>query len=380
MGEDLPVNSKSFVFNRNSDWSLNSCSVLTEIKKDRLVFLPDNEKSSVFFSKCLDSDELGTSWGILSVKLNSDQNSKLVFRLFASDSKEILTSTDGDLKKINIDSFLEGNSDFNTKIDLFDELKSLKFENRSYAPLFGLKGRYLWFCIESKKHSNNPVEIEEMEITFPCTSFVEYLPEIYQSLPPDSFMNRFVSIFQKMYSDIESTVDNIPENFEPLYTNKEFILWICRWFNINSMAWDDSKLRYLIFNVLKIFKSRGTRKSILDVLEVYIGSKPILVEKIGILNNEFYEKRHEFVDKLFGENNFFFTVIATNRQISNDIEYANILKIIKNFSPLDAICNLVVLSDSISLGYHCYLGVNSYISNSYVKKDFNVSDSVMIVN
>ena len=36
--------------------------------------------------------------------------------------------------------------------------------------------------------------------------------------------------------------------------------------------------------------------------------------------------------------------------------------------PIDTICNLVILTDNIILGVHCYMGVNSYISNTYVQK------------
>ena len=237
----------------------------------------------------------------------------------------------------------------------------------------------MWFCIESEGNLNFPIKIEELEITFPYTGFIEHLPEIYQSVPHESFMSRFLFIFQRMYQDVEKIIDDIPKNFEPEQNNEDFVLWIGQWFNIDSLVWSKYKLRFLIGKIIKILRSKGTKKSILDILGTYANSKPLLIEKINITDNEFYEQEHDLIDRLFGENDYFFTVVMTRHQIKDHFDYANILKIISHFSPLDSICNLVVLDDNISLGCHCYLGLNTRISNSYVSGIYN-SNSAMVVD
>ena len=375
----MSIGTKSFVFNRNSTWRLSNYSSNTKVCDNTLRFMPDFGTGSVFFSHSLDSIENNMSWGTFKVISKVSQNSKIVFKFFASDSKDVVVPIEGQFKKLNMDKFLRSDTNFNIKIEVFDKLGALKFENPKYAPLFGLKGRYLWFCIESTGVVDEPTVVKELEITFPNLNFVEYLPEIYQKFSPDSFMYRYMYIFQSIYLDTEKIIDNIPENFEPIYANKEFLSWICRWFKVDYSIWNQDKIRFLMYRLVEIFKSKGTKASILNMVENYIGEKPIIVEKFRICENDFYEKEKTIIDNLFGKNNFFFTVIIVNSNLKSNEEYINLIKIIKDLIPIDAICNLVVLSKNISLGYHSYIGINSYISNSRIQ-EVQFSNSIMIVD
>ena len=100
--------------------------------------------------------------------------------------------------------------------------------------------------------------------------------------------------------------------------------------------------------------------------------KPIWFDVI----KEYHQK---LIDKLFGQNNFFFTVIMNENEIKKGDDYANVLNIIKNNAPINAVCNLVVLTNNISLGCHCYIGLNSYISNGCMQ-NLRSKNSIMIVN
>lgn len=375
----MSLGTKSFVFNKNSDWKKNNYSYGTKIKDNSLCFLSDNGSNSAFFSKCLDSTEFGMSWGVLKTKFYINQNCKIIFRIFASDSKDVVAYLSENAEKINIDKFLRSNSNFNTKFEFFDKIDAIKFENPKCVPIFSLKGRYLWFCVETSGFSEEPVILKELEITFPLINFIEFLPEVYQSFAPDSFMNRFIAIFQYIILETEVIIDNIPEKFEPLYTNKEFLSWICKWFDINNMIWEENKLRYLINDMVDIFKSKGTKNSVIKLVEKYTGYKPMLIEKFKIIKNEFYKTEQKLIDKLFGQNNFFFTVIMNENEIKKGDDYANVLNIIKNNAPINAVCNLVVLTNNISLGCHCYIGLNSYISNGCMQ-NLRSENSIMIVN
>lgn len=380
----MSLGTKSFIFNKHSAWKKSNYSYSTKISDNSLAFLPNIGNSSVFFSKPLDSNNSGIVWGTLKILYNNFENSKFILRIFASDSKEVVvyTDADGKLEKVNIDKFLRSNSNYNVKLEFFNKIGAAKFENPKLVPLFNLKGRYLWFCIECINHLSGQIpKINELEISFPYTNFLEYFPEIYQSCNPSSFMSRFIYIFQSIYMDTEDIIDNIPENFEASQANKDFLDWICSWFSINNILWTDKKLRNLIPDMLDIFNSRGTKKSIFDILKRYIGYEPLIIEKFKITNNEFYSMSSDLIDSLFGENNYFFTVMIPEKATKTKDSYANILKIVKNMAPIDAICNLVVLTNNIILGYHCYLGLNSCISNGFIQKssDVHKKNSIMVV-
>ena len=170
----MSLGTKSFVFNKNSDWKRNNYSYGTKIKDNFLCFLSDNNSNSAFFSKCLDSTEFGMSWGVLKTKFYINKNCKIIFRVFASDSKDVIAYLSENAEKINIDKFLRSNSNFNTKFEFFDKIDAIKFENPKCVPLFSLKGRYLWFCIEISGFSEEPVILKEVEITFPLVNFVKF--------------------------------------------------------------------------------------------------------------------------------------------------------------------------------------------------------------
>ena len=369
---------RSFVFNRDSNWKLYAYIYNIKISKNCLTFLHNSDAESVFFSRSLDSMDIDTSWEILKVSSNIYKNSKIIFKVFASNSKEVTVPLGNNLKKINVDKFLRSNVNFNTKIEIFDRIGALKFENPKCAPLFGLKGRYLWFCIESIGTSNNLVKISEIEISFPNKNFVKYLPEPYQTFPQESFMCRFLYIFQSLYLDIDEIINNIPENFENLGNKKEFLTWIFRWFRISDNFWGSQKI-YSLNEIIDILKLQGTKKSISDIIKKYIDSDHIIIEKFKIIKNDFYLNNKKLLDNLFGENNFFFTIIILNNPTKSNKEFSNLLKVISDISPIDSIYNVIVLSKNISLGYHSYLGINSYINNDYVQ-NIDISKSIAIVN
>lgn len=370
--------SKSFVFNRNSYWKLYTYLYNVKISEDCLTFLQNPNSASVFFSHSLDNMNDDTSWGTLKVSSSICRNSKIIFKIFASNSKEIIVPLGDSLKKINVDKFLRSNINLNTKIEIFDRIGAFKFENPKHVPLFGLKGRYLWFCIESMGNSNGLTRINEIEISFPNTNFIKHLPESYQTFPQESFMYRFLYIFQSLYSDIEEIINNIPENFEPLHIKKEFLIWVLKWFKIDSNNWKNGKT-YSLNNMIDIFKLQGTKKSISEIIKKCIDSNHIIIEKFKILKNDFYLNNKELLDNLFGKNNFFFTIIILNSPQKSNKEFANLFKMIKSVSPIDSICNIIILSKNISLGGHSYLGINSYINNDYAQ-NVNTSKSIAVIN
>lgn len=357
---------KGFVFNRNSDWEDGkSHSHGVSVSGDSVFF----KNHAFFFSRLLDTGENGMSWHNLIVRADIPMNAKLIFRIFSSDiTNVVIPFKSGESSRINLNDFLRKNHDLEFKMSIFDSMNSLIFENPSEVPLFELNGRYLAFCIESINYSDVPIKIDEIQINFPFTSFVRYLPEVYQNVPNDAFIHRFISIFQSMYLELDEIIDNIPERFEPSCTDLGFVHWICNLFNVDSSIYDEAHLREILKTMTHKFRSCGTRDSLKKLISEYIGDIPILIEKFRITNNDYYKLEKEIVDKLFGENNYNFTVVLRDSNVKNEQCYANLLKIIHENIPIDAICNLVILTDNIILGVHCYVGVNSYISNTYVQK------------
>ncbi len=360
---------KSIVINREDDWKDRSVLSHVGFKDDILISENKSGENGVYISKSFDSNELETAWHRLRIKADIPSNGVMKLKVYASDSKETLVpSTDGKgMNRIDIDEYIsDQNIDINRKVDMFDYIGAKLYENPNDVLMFDQVGRYLWICIELINYSKSITKIESMKIEYPRVSFVDYLPEIYrEKLEKDSFLPRFMGIFQNIYVDLEDRIDFTPMNFDPNTTNKDFLNWLADWFSIKDTSiWGESKLRILINEAVKIYKMKGTKRAVAKIVKSYVGVEPIIVEKFDIKENQYYSKNKDEIDQLFGDNGFMFTVILNEKDVKSSEEYVELIRVINSVKPIDCICNLVVLTNKIYLGHHCYLGINSYIAKN----------------
>ncbi|MDR1364866.1 MAG: hypothetical protein LBJ32_04495 [Oscillospiraceae bacterium] len=354
---------KCFTFNRKEDWTYRSLLCEAEIQQDSLSFKFNAYCSAIFFQS-LDSCEQETVWHRLRINYNMPENSKLIVRLYSSDIKETSIVVGGQRRRVNLDDFFVSNYDPHVKIEAFENIGALVLDNPNDISLYSLTGRFLWICIESLNYSSlESINLHDLRIEFPRSTFIDYLPEVYQRTDNNSFFSRFISIFQNIYLETEEIIDSIPGYFEP-GNNKEFLDWIGKWFGIeNTIVLNKDDLSLMVSTAVETFKIKGTKRSVSEMIEKYTGEKPVIVEKFDVTQVQHYENDRQTFDALFGKNNFVFSVILHEKNIKDEKCYANILNLVENVAPINTICKLVVLSEDIFLGYHCYLGINSRISN-----------------
>ncbi len=359
---------KYFILNRESDWTDGSILKNLEFEDDKLVFNSQGE-SGIYMSAPFDSMQRGTIWHRLRMDIDLPNTATCKIRAYASDTPEILLPSleVGKRPRIDLNEYLSDYSiDTNSKIDLFDYIEAKIYENPKDILLFGLKGRYLWICIEIISYEEEPVSISSMKIEFPQVSFVDYLPEVYRkNSEADSFLSRFIGIFQSMYVDLEDDIDYIALKFDADRTTKDFLSWMSEWLSIkDASVWGEKRLRHLIKESVKIYKMKGTRKAVSKIVQEYAGIEPTIVEQFDIKNNALYEQQKEMVENLFGDNGYVFTVMIPEAYVKDTETYVELMRIINSVKPIDSICNLVVLSDQMRLDHHCYMGINSFITKN----------------
>ena len=379
---------KSFVLNREDDWKYKS--VLSKVNFENDVFISDNTtgENSVYISQAFDSCEFETVWHRLRLDADIPHGGILKLRLYASDEMEVLApGTNGKgMSTININEyFADSRIDVNRKIDVLDYIGAKVYKNPNDVLMFDLKGRYLWVCIEIINHGNAQTKISKMKIEFPRITFTDYLPEIYKGgMDTNSFISRFIGVFQSIYVDLEDRIDVTPIQFDTQRTNKDFLDWIASWLSVKDASiWGEEKLRVLIKESVRIYKMKGTKKAIAKIVEEYTGVEPIIVEQFDVKNNEYYERKKSHVEGLYGDNGYYFSVILGEEYVRGSEEYLELLRVINNVKPVDSICNLVVLTNKIYLDYHCYMGMNSYIAKNYemvIGEDHQDSNTLILVD
>lgn len=359
---------KSFVINRESDWKYES--VLSNLSFFNDILLSKkNGENGVYISGAFDSGQAETVWHRLRIDMEIPGGAIVNVRVYASDSADVIVPSpvgEGKLKT-DINKYVRDKSiDINRKIDMLDYIGSKKYVNLDDLLMFGFKGRYLWLCLEIINYEKQRVKIKSVKIEFPRVSFVDYLPEIYrENEKDDSFLARYLGIFQSVYIDLEDRIDNTPVHFDAEKTSKDFLNWMADWLSVkNASIWGEKKLRTLIKESVSIYKMKGTKASISKIVKEYTGIEPIIVEQFDVKNNEYYQKQKKQVENLFGNNGYVFTVILSDKYIDDTEDYVELLKVIGSVAPIDSICNLVVLNDKIYLGHHCYMGINSYIAQN----------------
>ncbi|GMB10787.1 MAG: hypothetical protein NkDv07_0711 [Candidatus Improbicoccus devescovinae] len=368
-----------FMFNRKSDWEYKNFINSISFEDDMIVFA-NSPDPPVFISSSLDCGENNTVWHRLKLKIQDSQNSKINVYILAADSLDLLLPVnDTNKNMVNFNEFLlDPKIDVDVKINVFLQMGAKYLENPDDNLLFDITGRYLWICIEGIIYESiGKIKIKEMKIEFPRKSFIRFLPEIYQMTKNDSFFSRFMAIFQSLYDDIDDKIDYAPSNFDPLSNSSDFLRWIAHWFSIHDMdIWQEDKLRLLVSDAMKLFKIKGTCESIRLIVETYTNFKPILVEYFNVCDTDYYRTDSKTINSLFGDNSFFFTIILPKGSLNSNEDYANLLHIITSISPIDTICNLVILENSIFLSHHSYIGINSIISKeNYVLIPEETKDS-----
>ena len=72
-----------------------------------------------------------------------------------------------------------------------------------------------------------------MRVYYPRLSYLRYLPAVYQQDPvSQEFLERFLSMFETVFSGLEATIERIPEVFDPELTPDEFLDWLAQWLDL----------------------------------------------------------------------------------------------------------------------------------------------------
>lgn len=360
---------KSFLLNRKSDWQYKSVIGNLDIKNDVLIAQNKNGENGVYISGPFDSLEFETIWHRLRLDVDMPQGAMYKLRIYASDGPEVLIPSKNSrgLDRVNLNEYIFSDKiDIHRKVDLFDDIGAKCYKNPKDVILYEFKGRYLWICLEFISYEQKPIKVSKVKIEFPKVTFVDYLPEIYRAPENNSeFLERFLGIFQSIYVDLEDKIDNTPLKYDVDHTTKDFLSWIGDWLSLkNTSVWSEEQLRRLVKEAVKIYKMKGTKRAVAKIVKEYIGIEPIIVEQFDVKENMYYHKQKEVVEKLFGDNGYVFTVMVPQTHIKDTENYIELLRVINEVKPVDSICNLVVLNDQIYLDNHCYVGINSFITNT----------------
>lgn len=350
---------KYFVFNKTSDYTRGYTEHL-EVSSSGLASEPGFFGRAAFFSRVLDSGKEGTIWHRMTGKRLKDSPAAIRISFYTSeelileepeekvDLREVMRSDEYSVseKKKRLQPFLRKELTFGTDV-----------------LLHSLEGRYLWFLLELYPQTEETVELGEFMVSFQNRSWTTYLPEIYQKeMGNNSFLERYLSIFQSLYDDLGTQIREIPACLDPETAKREFLEWLADWLDIEDpYMWNERQLRFLLEHAMEFQAARGTRRGIELFVELYTGEKPFVIEWQDWAEYRDAPVYGKLLEELYTDDSGSFMVLVREESIPAYQEHQTLLRILEQIKPVQMEVNLIVLKPYIFADGYSYLGVNSVL-------------------
>ncbi len=293
----------------------------------------------VYYTGLLDSGESGTVWHRLVTEGDGERKADTTVEVCAADSP---CQVNGE----------------NTK-----RCCQVRFDNPQDALLFEVTGRYLWLRITVKRQIYREPVNEKIRIFFPKHTWLKYLPEIYEDdRNSASFLERYLGIFQSLYEDMTERIERIPSFLEPSEENRDMLYELAGWFAIERRElWNDRQLLYLVRNAWRMRGQRGTVSGMRELVKLYVGREPYIVEYHQIQPYFDTEKKERLLRGLYCAHSREFAVLIAEETAGEKNRFLGLKQLVDLAKPAHMESKIVVLTPYIFLDRHSYLGINSVL-------------------
>lgn len=348
-----------FVFNKTSDYVRGYTEHL-QISPNGIATEAGFFGKAAFFSRVLDSAKEGTIWHRMTGKIQENSHAAIRISFYTSDML-VFESTEGifDLREMMRSKTLSVSEKKKRLAPFFR--KELSFGQDIL--LHSLEGRYLWFLLEIYPQTEEPVGLGEFMVSFGAKSWTAYLPELYQKgMGSNSFLDRYLSIFQSLYDDMGEQIKDVVNNLDPKTADDISLEWLAEWLDVEMpYIWNEKQLRFLLAHSMEFQEARGTKRGIELFVELYTGEKPFVIEWQEWALYREQKEYGKLLGQLYTDNPNSFTVLVRESCIPTNKEHQTLLRILEQIKPVQMEVNLIVLESYLFLDGYSYLGVNSVL-------------------
>ncbi len=350
--------------------------------------------AGLYISHGFDSADAGTIWHKFSADTNTPASTQIWISFLAADGKGFKIGAD--TKEQDLDSFLAETAGLDEAIDNeriekqkrladLDKLEWSRAVTNANDALLAAAGRYLWARIELIGSAKESPSVQSLQVHFPRLSYLRYLPAVYQEDETGrDFLERFLSLFETFFDGIELQVNHIARYFDPdsSVAQGEFLRWLATWLAISAdNIWDDARLRALIKRAAQIYKYRGTRAAIEEMIEIFLGERPLIVEHYQTSCAGWARQRvsediaalKALYERLYGKDPFCFCVLLKPFPVKTEEQRKAVRRILDSEKPAHTCAGLLVLQPWVQLDTHTYLEINTFLSEPSARLDFGSS-------
>jgi phage tail-like protein len=295
----MALQNKFIVLNKEEDYDK---GVFDRCKVNDHGHLVQEEvfKLATYISPPIDSLEWDTWWSKIVVNIPEVNSTFIRLKVYTSN-------------KAFHQHLYEGSYTIEERLSLLDQVMDPIEINYDRGLLNRLKGRYLWFVLQFKSNHQHLAVVEDIKIEFPVDSFIRYFPAIYaKNLDEQDFFFRFISIFQDIYMEIETAIDDKFLDYDPYTATRKELGKLVELINFQEVgSIEESRLRKLLASFDEIIKLKGTRLGIEKLTCTFLDRQCQVIEsykvfsgiqdknKIHQLEADYCNDPYHFVIKVF---------------------------------------------------------------------------------
>ncbi len=316
-----------FILNKKSDF-LRGCG--GEVHGDTL------KANGLYFSELFDSGERETRWYKLETEFSLPVNCSVQVSFYSSESEEL----DVGGRNVNITELLRSSEKPDEKLRLLSPLLRFTGPLSKELLLTRIRARYLFFVIHAVCPDGECPEIRLMRLMFDPYMWTNFLPELYRG--DDSFLERYLAIFQSLFEHTESDIDCAAEYYSQDCADGDFLRWICGCFGIKTVGlWNEEQLRYILKNAPRIFGRVGTREILAELCGLYLGCEADIAEYYRSEDGSFVNRYSIPKERLF-TSPYEFALILPCGPLSEE-KYSGLLRIVDDFKPAYMTANIIII-------------------------------------
>lgn len=330
--------------------------------KKNVMFDPEmGGLRGIYLSHAFDSKVIENRWHRIELLADIPEETQVALSYFASDANTINFRD----TVWEIDDFIK-NEDLGIadKMSMLEEFWNETVFNPYDVLIHKAKGRYLWFCLRLKGTNDYAPSISRIRVHYRGNSLLQYLPLVYQEDAASSdFLDRFLAIFETYFSGFEEEIASIPRYFDIKAMDGDFLRWLSTWVDISEdRDWDEEILRKYLEHSPEIYRKRGTRQGLENIIEVFTGRKPFIVEYPQIRYMKDHPEMSALMEKLYTKDPNSFVVLIQRECFKTRRMALQIERLLEEEKPAFTEAHLVILGENLYLDAHSYLGINSALT------------------
>lgn len=347
---------KYFVFNKKRDYESGYRQEIAVTERG-LVLEEGVSENGIFISRLLDSGEEGNQWHRAVIRSKAYGDDSVRFYFYCSDEAHVMV--DGNICQWE-ELIRSSEISLEKKRQVMEPCLVHIVQNPQDIMLYHARGRYLWMEIQLFCQAGFFPEIHHMKIYAGNSSFLSYLPAIYQTGGREDFLGRFLGMFEAVYQDLGERITDSAKQLDPMTAEPEFLRWLARWVGIsNAHLWQEKKLRLLLNGIVRKNLIRGTREYTEHMISAFTGERPFILEYGDIEEYRGYANAYKSLTQSYAHGPYEVNVLVREQTVPSPREQQALKKMIEDMKPAHIRMHLIILRPGIYLGQNVYVGVNS---------------------